>query len=847
MNYLKNIGRRILKEDNITTLAVLMIGIVFSILVFNFLKLENNGIFGGNGDWQYQDIVFIDFLRQNFWNTGELFPNFSLLLGSGINFADLSYYGVMRPEVLLSYLFPSISSYNWVIISYFLLYILSGVLCYRWLSNKSKNPKLSLIVTILYLSTTVLLKQSIISLMFANYFSWLFLLLIGVDKYQENNKNNKYKYLIILATTLLILSSYYFAVAGLIIVGLYVLLNSTWKSISIIYINILIGVFLSAFFLVPTIIETLLNSREQVGQTLNVIELIIPSLSFESILIYNNLDSTTLTIISVVAIIYNLLSKNKNIRNLAILVTCLISFPIVKYIFSGLDYVQDKNLIPLLPLLLLLILYFMNNINIKKLLISITVTLMVSLIYYQSNQYFVVMIVDIFIVLILGLISYITNKKVIYCYVLLPMVFLFTTLGNIVTEYGLPVGQKERIFSMETRDVIKEVLDNDNSLSNYRFESDIHNNVYYDERMHQANFYSSVINRNYVDFLYNEVNIPANIIPHNVHLHQDPFALYLMGVNKIVSDKDLSNLMNYSLYTSNNEVNVFENDVVLPISYVSYNNISSQEYNTLSQASKIDALVNYGIVEDNNTTYNAHMYQYSPNYQVISKSENVEFSFKDNGDVVVHAREDATVNIKLDKEITDQILMIDCQVKDIENQEENRVMISINGRGNVRTKDNDTYTNGDNTFAWHLASNNSFDDLEITFGEGTYTLTNIEINLMDKTNLNNRVNEISPLVVEEQQEKVLVGEVEWKEDGYLITSIPYQEGFKITVDGKEQQVERVNTNFIGAKISKGKHQVAITYQMPGRKIGNIMSITAVIIIFVLILRDVTNQRSKDKS
>lgn len=837
MNRCKNKHKFII-TNKIATMLVALVAILFSLTTFYFIKKVNNGVFGGGIDWLSQHVVFIDFLRQNFWNTGEIFPDFTLLLGGGVNFADLSYYGVMRPEVLISYLFPFISSYTWVVISYFAMYVLSGVLCYRWLSAKTGNWKTSLIVSVIYLASSVLFIHSIMHMMFTNYLAWMFLLLIGIDKY---DKNSKYKYVIILATTLLICSSYYFAVGGLIIVGLYTLLDykKGFKSISSRICYMFIGVLLSGFFLAPTIIETLLNSRQRIGVSVDIGSLFIPTLSFKHILLYTSLDSPTLTMIVVVAIIYNLLQKDSYIRNLSLLVIALVSFELFMYIFSGLDYVYSKTLIPLLPILLLLILYFINNLNsITKLLIAITSVLLIVLIYYRTNQYFIIMIIDVVLVLILGVITCITNRKFISSYVIIPVLFLFATLNNVVPTIGLSAGEKEKVFSQETKDVIKTVIDQDDSLSNYRFESDVYDNVYYDSRMYQADFYSSVVNRNYVDFLYDQVNIASDSVTHCMQLDNDPFALYLMGVNKIVTHANLSGLLNYNLEYANNGISVFQNDVVLPISYVSYDNISSNQYESLSQASQMDALVNYGIVEDGEDTYNSHLQPYTPSYQIVSKSDNIQFDIKDNGDVVVNAAEEGSVSIKLDQPISEDILMIDLELSDIDQPEYNPVIMSINGYTNMRRSDVDTYANGDNTFAWHLGGNGEISQLDITFSQGTYTLTNITTSLMNKENLNNRVNSITPLTIKDNHNAILSGEVECLEDGYLLTSIPYQEGFKITVDGKEQQVKRVNTNFIGTKISKGKHQVAITYQMPGRKIGNMMSITSIVIIGIILLRDI---------
>ena len=54
-------------------------------------------------DWYCQHVTLVDTMRRQFYATGDLFPDW-ISLGSGTNFYALSYYGFLRPDVLVSYL-----------------------------------------------------------------------------------------------------------------------------------------------------------------------------------------------------------------------------------------------------------------------------------------------------------------------------------------------------------------------------------------------------------------------------------------------------------------------------------------------------------------------------------------------------------------------------------------------------------------------------------------------------------------------------------------------------------------------------------------------------------------------
>ena len=92
------------------------------------------------------------------------------------------------------------------------------------------------------------------------------------------------------------------------------------------------------------------------------------------------------------------------------------------------------------------------------------------------------------------------------------------------------------------------------------------------------------------------------------------------------------------------------------------------------------------------------------------------------------------------------------------------------------------------------------------------------------------------------------GLVQADDSGWLVTSLPYDENFHITVDGKEIQPERLNTAFLGIHIQEGKHQVKIWYESAGSQAGLLLSGVAVVVggigIFLRILLRTTGQRRK---
>ena len=89
---------------------------LYVLLVF-FIVTRFNNVFGSDTDWINQHTIFPDYFSQMFYKTGKLIPNLAINYGAGQNFFNLSYYGLLSPVFILSYLLPFIDMTTYVIIS----------------------------------------------------------------------------------------------------------------------------------------------------------------------------------------------------------------------------------------------------------------------------------------------------------------------------------------------------------------------------------------------------------------------------------------------------------------------------------------------------------------------------------------------------------------------------------------------------------------------------------------------------------------------------------------------------------------------------------------------------------
>ena len=86
----------------LTCLALIMVVVI----------IPSKNIFGSNTDWLSQHVNIADYLRQLILDNKSIFPDFAFNLGAGQNIYNFSYYGLLRPDILLSCLFPFIEIKN---------------------------------------------------------------------------------------------------------------------------------------------------------------------------------------------------------------------------------------------------------------------------------------------------------------------------------------------------------------------------------------------------------------------------------------------------------------------------------------------------------------------------------------------------------------------------------------------------------------------------------------------------------------------------------------------------------------------------------------------------------------
>ena len=799
------------KKDKLNLVIIIITFLIFILIITRFTNY-----YGSLLDWEAQHIAIPNTIRTLFYQNFNLFPDFILNIGAGQNIYYLSYYGLFNPYILISYFLPFIKMVDFISVIGMLIPIISAILTYIWL-RKRYDEKISFMTTILFIFSMSLSFHSHRHIMFINYMPFLILGLFGIDKKYDKNESS----LLVISIFLIAISSFYYSISSYIVLIIYYIFKYLEKEEKIVIkdlffkllnlsLNFIHGILLSSIVLLPTA-AVILNGREKTSVAINFIETLIPKINVLYFL-YNPYG-VGLTLISIVAIIYSLISKDLKYKFLSIILFLIMLFPIFNYILNALMYIDAKILIPFLPLIILVIANFLSKLT--KNLISdkelIFIMLITAISIINSTMY-------IYIDLIVLSIVFFLYKKFKKDFILHSIMLLVITV-SVIFSLNDPLVDKKTFDKdyQSLKNIVNYIKKNDKSL--YRIAIDYKNEAFINQIFDNSEvlistIYSSLNNKNYSNFYYEE--LLNNIKHRNRVITTTTLSDYYLSSlsNKYIVTK--TTLINKKLIKKIDNYNIYLNEEYKPMFYFSNNLISEEYYDKLKYYQKPLSLMNYDVVKEAKN-------------EIDLKIEKInDINLVKTGEYLEEKDKKYSINLGKVKTLFVRINMYDspsCKSKD--------TYIDINNIRNKLTCKSWKYHNKNYTFDYLTTS----DVLNIKIKKGKYYIKDYEIyeikdfNILKQKELN-----------VEYKDSLFTSKVSLKEDGYFITSIPYDKGFKAYIDKKEVEVEKVNKAFVGFKVPKGEHSIVLKFTSPLKKKSLIITFISFIVYLYLLWKEKNNEK-----
>ena len=379
-----------------------------------------------------------------------------------------------------------------------------------------------------------------------------------------------------------------------------------------------------------------------------------------------------------------------------------------------------------------------------------------------------------------------------------------------------------------------------------------------------SSIYSSSYNKAYQNFRKDTFGLEQ---PYRNFLMQseesNPIYARFMGEKYIVTKAKMKGVR---LLGVSGEWKIYENESAAPIIYGTSQLMSEKDYSKLEYPYNQTLLLEK-VVVPKSTAKQADSGQQANSIETVDNLHNAVLQFGENscisetdGGYHIYAKKDTKVkaeivsqidinsvntvntvntenvgeNVKVANETKkvsgNRVLMLRFKVKNLKPSKD--LTIWVNGNRNKLSAKQRVYYNDNTTFTYAVALDSDENQVEVTFGKGKYNLSDVEayVTTLPGTELYE-----SEFLQNDTKTKgnVIAGSLTMQKSGYLITSIPYDSGFEIQVDGKPATSEKVNTAFLGCKVNEGEHDIVITYHAPGLAAGKVMSFVGMIGFLIL--------------
>lgn len=859
--------------------------LLFIILTITILPAD--AVYGSNTDWLSQHAALAETIRDACVEQHTLLPDW-IGLGSGSSGYQFSYYGFLRPDILIGCLFPQIPMV-YILIGYMLaVYLASVLLCYIWLQSEDISPFFSFIGSVLFLTAGCLFHMHR-QIMFVNYLPFLILAFLCVKK-------RKFRFLP-LCMLLICLHSFYFAIAAFAAIGWYWLRTektSFWKdSFFKKYIpSAVLSVCMAAALLLPTGLVLMEHKRNGGGfSLLKILELLGPNISMNNILF--NEYGLGLTLICFYTILAGLNRKDPAKKIFfpdSILFLSFGLFGIFSYILNGTLYARPKILIPFLPLFILHCVRYLKSAHEETYskkhtekpvemypLYPFAVMLPLGLLWFSQVQ-FPWILIELGLLFLFCLIQRRKQKHalqtseslrfprqmemLVYLLVLIAPIGMYITTSK-KENWVKKADVSTNAASEELSDIPIDPLYHFDSLT----EPLANGNIISKPEITRSSMYSSVTNSAYSDLYYDTLMTPVRINNRIALLTSDnPFMLRLLGVRYIETEEDHIPSGYTPLYHTAKGTVIAENKNVLPAVYFTADTISEKEFNCLNKIEQLEAISRKTVIgssPDHTIDFVSDVYEpgkfISPFTPKLSIDGNLPDSLNikktaDGYDISSFCQQSLTINVE--NIGNSNILLLSFQVS---NKTIDPVVIDIN---NIRNKLSGLfapYPNRNNTFHYQISTDgdSGMTKLNVTVPKGRFTVSKLQWHLcsekiFDEKNVFTkaacytkfgRSNFLSGTTV-------FSGSIDAKSDGIIASAIPQQNGLELFIDGKRTDIIRVNKAFAGAFIEKGTHRIEFRFSPPGKQLGCLISLISLLCYFcylIFTLRDFVLRKKFENS
>ena len=811
-------------------------------------------VYGSTMDWSSQHYPIPEYFRTLFYSTHDPFPSYAANLGAGESIYSLSYYGLYSPIILLSYLLPFVPMGYYMMMSGVLTVFVSECLFY-FLLRKSFCIRVTAFAAALFAFSMPLIYQSHRHIMFISYMPFLLLSMHLTDKYFSGGR----RYPLVISAFLMIMCNYFFAVTALFALSAYGLvkcidkggrLGAIIKRFIPFVCLLFVSVLMSGVLLLPTA-YALISGRDEGNVALALTEF-LPNMRLDWLTYYSY--SMGLTGFGVYAMIYALLYA-KGSRRFAAGLTLLFAFcPLLVFILNGTLYFDAKVLFAFLPLALTVVAWFADDVlqhGAQKALLPLAVFLIGSVIAFAVRGPVISMILYLVDAAVTAVIILVLRKRhSIYICSLFLLIAFIGCIAKSSHDEMLKASEYAHTTNESINVLVDEASSGELTRTAVTFDRvDTPNKVYgighYRDTIYSS-LHSKDFNRFYFEEIFNENEYRNSAL---TTCSQNILYNCYIGNGYFVSDKPLD-MSGLELVSEKGGFYLYKNPNAYPLIYSTDKLMSRREYDLLDYPASVEALMRYTVVDDDLPDSG-----FVPGFERVEVgslfnigdilSEGDSFSMDSDGTAHITLKDlSFKFKAKLPDSCKGKLILIRFHIDNprtldvTAERKENDDTIIINGIKNKVSDPIWKYHNNNNSFEYVLSDLSN--ELEIEMRGGNFIISEPEIYTCDPEELTHMSEGIVPFEFDKSATKgdKVKGRITAESDGLLASSFVYLDGLTVKIDGSEVPVQRIDTAFWGVPITKGSHEVEVTFRAPWLGAGQAAGAAGLLILAVIIILDI---------
>ncbi|KOR26069.1 GtrA family protein [Clostridium sp. L74] len=395
--------------------------------------------------------------------------------------------------------------------------------------------------------------------------------------------------------------------------------------------------------------------------------------------------------------------------------------------------------------------------------------------------------------------------------------------------------QDFRIDNLEEKDIFNKYNPTNNEFYRTLFRDSSYANAPMNYNYYGASTYSSMIDGNLHRWLKVDYNILNPVVKPSTYENFDDrlFLETTFGVKYLVKNKLNSYTPSYNYILSNetNKYNIYKSKYNLGLDLWYSNTISKKDYNKMNTAERDSMLLQTAMTDENipeikkSTSLDNVTTELQLQWENIT-IENVKYS---NGKIKAGKNASISIPINNIKKRSNGEILFSVNLKSIQGKD---FKLTINDKTTRKLEDNSSYTYPLNKFTFKLDGNTTV--IKMNISEGNYIISDTHAWFNSYENYTNWVSERNKYNLENLYVKggEIKGTIKNNEKGILALNIPFCKGWSAKVDGKKQELIKINGVLTGLVLEPGYHNIELKYITPGLIPGACITIVFIILLFI---------------